>query len=86
MENPKRTQSKLDNIAVVNPPLVIPEEISLVVPKDFPISKSELEINLPTMPEIVKPSEEGENWNEKLPKQGYNPEYPEMPSSSGTLL
>ena len=86
MEHPKRTQSKLDNIGMVNPPFVAPEEISLVVPKDIPISKSELEINLPTKPKILKPSEEGENWNEKLPKQGYNPDYPEMPTSSGTLL
>ena len=86
MENPKKTKPDPNYKEVVNPGLVIPKEISLEIPKDFPYTKSELEINLPAKPEILKPSEEGENWNEKLPRQGYNPEFPEMPTSGGTLL
>ena len=85
MENPQKTDPKSNDKTVVNTPL-IPKEITLEIPKDFPYSKSELEINLPAKPEILKPSEEGENWNEKLPKQGYDPTYPDMPTSSGTLL
>jgi hypothetical protein len=63
------------------------EKPSVAIPQERPTQKNlESEIKVPHKPEILKPTEEGENWNEKLPKEGYDPEYPAMPTSSGTLL
>lgn len=79
MENPEKTNPKSDNKEVEKSPLVIPKEMP-----ERP--KSEQEISVPHKPEIERPSEDEDNWDEKLPKQGYDPNYPDMPTSSGTLL
>lgn len=58
MEHPKRTKPDPNYKEVAVSPLVIPKEISLVIPNDFPYTKTELEISLPTKPEILRPNEE----------------------------
>ena len=79
MENPRGHHPKKDIKNATILPLAIPEE--------EPVQKSMVsDAVVPGKIKILEPSEQGDNWDEKIPKEGYDTDYPNMPTSGGTLL